>query len=124
MRAMLVALFLLPAVLSPTVLAEDKFVGAIWNVKVRSEQTGKFVEIEPIRCTKDGKVYRAGRVVGSHRNMGLNEVEMVIDKAQDPKLNGKWKANRVKKNGHIWQGIYTRKNDGKEFEVVLTLKND
>ncbi|MFN9717323.1 MAG: hypothetical protein ACK58L_01430 [Planctomycetota bacterium] len=67
MRATIVSVLLLPAILPSGVRAEDRYVGTIWNVKVRSEQTGKYVDIEPIRCTTDGKVYREGRVIGRHK---------------------------------------------------------
>lgn len=124
MRASVVFAFLFTLLWSSNAMAEDKYVGAIWSVKIKNEKTGEYDDHGLIRCTTDGKVYRDGKVVGSHKIVSLNNVEMEITAAKDPTNNGTWKANRVKKDGGVWGGVYTRKSDGKEFVVVLTLKKD
>jgi hypothetical protein len=125
MRAVSMAIaFLFTVLWSANGWAEDKYVGAIWSVKIKNEQTGEYDDLGLIRCTKDGKVYRDGKVIGSHKMTSLNNVEMEITAAKNPTNNGTWKANRVKKDGGVWGGVYTRKSDGKEFVVIMTLKAD
>jgi hypothetical protein len=116
--------FLFTVLWSSNAWAENKYVGAIWKVKVKNEKTGKYVDYGLIRCTADGKVYRDGKVVGSHKNTALDKVKMVITGAKDPTNNGTWKATCIKKDASLWGGVYTRKSDGKEFAVYLILQED
>jgi hypothetical protein len=120
----MIVAFLFTVLWSSHAWAEDKYVGVIWSVKVKNETTGQYVDYGLIRCTTDGKVYRDAKVVGSHKNINLNNVEVIITAAKDPTHNGTWKATRVKKDGGVWGGVYTRKSDGKEFAVYLILKED
>lgn len=124
MRGSMIFAFLFTALWSSQAWAEDDYVGAFWSVKVRSEKADNWVDFGVIRCTTDGKVYAHGKVIGSHKNKNLNNVEMKITAAEIPTRNGTWKATRVKKDGGVWGGVYKRKSDGKEFQMVLTLKKD
>lgn len=125
MRASMIVAFLFTVLWSSHAWAEDKYVGAIWNVKYKSAQSGKYVDCGFFRCTTDGKVYRDGKVVGSHKTINLDNVEMEITGAKDPtRYNGTWKGIRVKKDGGVWEGVFIRKSDGKEFALVLILKAD
>lgn len=122
MRALLILACLFAGLWSSNARAEDEYVGAIWSVKVKNEETGKYVDYGLIRCTKDGKVYRDAKVIGSHKNVNLNKIQLEITEAEQQ--NGTWKATRVKKDGGVWGGVYTRKSDGKEFSMFLILKKD
>ena len=124
MRGSMIFAFLFTALWSLNARAEDQYVGAIWSVMLKAQESGKYYELCVIRCTTDGKVYSNGKVIGSHKNINLNKVEMKITGAKDPDKNGTWKANRVKKDGGVWDGIYTRKSDGKEFPMAMILKRD
>jgi hypothetical protein len=121
---MIVAL-LLTGLWSSSAAAQDEYVGAIWSVKVKNKETGQWDDFGFFRCTTDGKVYREGKVIGSHKNINLNNVQMEIKANKDgTRLGGTWKATRLKKDGRVWHGVYTRKSDGKEFVVAMILKAD
>ena len=124
-RILLAGVILFTVLGSSHAWAEDKYVGAIWNVKYKSAQTGELVDCGLFRCTTDGKVYHDGKVIGSHKTIDLDNVELEITGAKDPtRFNGTWKGTRVKKDGGVWGGVFTRKSDGKEFPMVLILKAD
>ncbi|MFO0804008.1 MAG: hypothetical protein U0791_12920 [Gemmataceae bacterium] len=102
--------------------AEDKIIGAIWQVNYKNDQ-GKYVSFGLIRCTVDGKVFIDGKEVGTHKNTGFEMVELEITNSPIPGVNGKSKATKVKKDGTVWEGVHKRA-DGKEVPIRMFLKKD
>src|SRR5262245_14215911 len=99
--------------------AEDKFVGAIWGMKVKNPQ-GEWIDVAKFRATRDGKVYFEGKQIGTHKSVNANEVTMEWTE-KGPRLNGKYKLLRVRKDGEWWAGTLTRASDGVEVPVRLGL---
>lgn len=102
--------------------AEDKIIGAVWQVTIKNDK-GKYVTFGLIRCTTDGKVFHDGKEVGTHKNTGLETVEITITNAANPLHNGVSKATKVAKDGTIWEGVHKR-TDGKEIPARMQLKKD
>lgn len=124
MRLWMAVAFIFFALFSSYGFAQDKIVGAVWTIKIKNEKTDKFEEFGTLRCTTDGKVFREGKVIGSHKKTSKDSVEMLITESNDPKFNGKLKASLIKKDGTVWGGVFTRDSDGKEFVMSMTLKRD
>jgi hypothetical protein len=104
------------------VRAEDKYIGAIWELRVKVPGKDAYESKGFFRATKDGKVYLDGKVVGSHKTTSLQDVEMKID-GLDAARNGTTKVKRVKRDGSIWDGIHKTER-GVEVPVRLFLKLD
>lgn len=121
-RASAVAALLL-CLASKSALAADTVIGAIWDVHWRNPDTDKYQNFGLIRCTTDGKVYRDGKVVGTHKNTGLEKVEINITDSGNPRFNGTSKATRVKKAGTIWEGVH-KNPKGEELPIRMYLKKD
>jgi hypothetical protein len=108
---------------SPLVRAADVLVGAVWQVNYKNPNTGMYQSFGLIRCTTDGKVFLDGKEVGTHKNSGLDAVEIEIANATNPGINGISKATKVAKNGTIWEGTHKHK-DGRETPIRMFLKKD
>jgi hypothetical protein len=102
--------------------AQDKIIGAIWEIRVKLPGNDKYESKGFFRCTTDGKVYRDGELVGTHKNTGFEDVEITLT-AAGPKVNGVTKAKKVTKNGNGWEGVHTT-NDNVKVPVRLLLKKD
>ena len=117
----LLAALALPA-LTPTARAEDKVVGAIWEMYTRDKDGKNVKTIGKFRATTDGKVFHDGKVVGSHKANG-DDIELVV--TDHPKgLNGTFKGTKVSKAASEWGGRYTIKSNGKEIPIWLKLVKD
>lgn len=122
-RAIVLLLLLFGLVQTGTVSrAQDQVVGAIWEVWVKNPKTGKYDRFGLMRCTTDGKVFKDGKIIGSHKNTD-QDVEITIDNAPNAFNNGTSKATRVTKNGTAWEGVHTRK-DGTEVPIRFRLIKD
>jgi hypothetical protein len=108
--------------MAATATVEDKFVGAIWQMRVKNEK-GEWIDVAKFRATKDGKVYFEGKQIGTHKSVNANEVTMEWTE-KGPRLNGKYKLLRVRKDGAWWAGTLTRANDGVEVPIRLGLIGD
>ncbi len=106
-----------------TLQAQDKVIGAVWEVWVKDAKTGKYQSVGLYRCNVDGKVYRDGKVVGSHKNTSMENVEITISNAPNAKSNGVTKTSKVTKTGTLWEGVHTTK-DGTEIPIRMKLIAD
>ncbi len=106
-----------------TLQAQDKVIGAIWEVWFKDPKTGKYQNAGFYRCTIDGKVYRDGKVIGSHKNTNLDNVEITITDLPKAQNNGVLKATKVTKAGTAWEGVHTIKS-GAEIPIRMRLKAD
>lgn len=84
--------------------ADDKVIGAVCELRVKLPGKEDYASKGLFRCTLDGKVHRDGRVVGRHKAVGADDVEITIDGMQ-PGYNGTSRATRVEKGGRVWEGV-------------------
>lgn len=119
---MLVAVGLAVALLGGELRAEDKLIGAVWELHVKLPGKDKYESKGLLRCTTDGKVYRDGKVIGSHKNTGLDDIEIKID-GLDENWNSVTTAKKVGKDGKSWEGV-SKREKGDEVPVRLFLKKD
>jgi len=103
--------------------SQDKVIGAIWDLHAKNPSTGKYESRGAFRCTVDGKVYKDGKIVGSHKTVSLETVEITITDAPNPRGNGTTKATRVTKTGSVWEGVHENLK-GETVPVRLYLKKD
>ncbi len=103
--------------------AQDRVIGAIWDLHAKNPATGKYESRGAFRCTEDGKVYKDGKIVGTHKTVTLEAVEITISAAPNPRGNGTTKATRVTKTGSVWEGVHENLK-GETVPVRLYLKKD
>jgi hypothetical protein len=102
---------------------QDKVIGAIWELHAKNPSTGRYESRGAFRCTEDGKVYKDGKIVGTHKSVSLEAVEITITAAPNPRGNGTTKATRVTKTGSVWEGVHENLK-GETIPVRLFLKKD
>ncbi|MEO2089688.1 MAG: hypothetical protein ABGY75_09355 [Gemmataceae bacterium] len=117
--ALLTALAL-PTV-TPVVRADDKVIGAVWEIFVKGKDR-KYTSYCKLRATTDGKVYEDGKVVGTHTSSG-DEFVMLITKSATEGHNGTMKGTKVDKAGKVYEGTHTSK-EGKETPIRMKLVAD
>ena len=102
--------------------ADDKFVGAIWSMRLKNPK-GEWAEVIKFRATTDGKIFHEGKQIGTHESKGTDDLAMTWDK-KGPLLNGSYKLIRVKKDNGWWAGTLTRAADSKDVPVRLGIVGD
>jgi hypothetical protein len=113
---------LLVGLLATHSAADDQFVGAIWQMKLKN-LNGMWVDAVKFRATKDGKVLFDAKPIGTHTSKSASEITMTWNK-KGPLLDGRYELMRVKKDGAWWAGTLTRASDGKEIPIRLSLIKD
>jgi hypothetical protein len=101
----------------------DKLIGAVWEVWAKNPKTEKYESRGLFRCTTDGKVFKDGKVIGTHKNTSLETIEITITDAPGPAANGVTKATKVAKNATLWEGVHENLK-GEKIPIRFALKKD
>jgi hypothetical protein len=123
-RALMAALLLM---VSPWVArADDKIVGAVWEIKIPGKSNDKDSTVR-YRATNDGKVFDIGsEVIGSWKGDNDN-VEMEITGFKDKKalFNGKYVLTNISRKAKVprWSGKWTPEG-GNPRNIVVKLLRD
>lgn len=114
-----------PGVPAVEVRAQDKIVGAMWEITFRFRET-KTTEVRRFRATPDGKVYASGspREIGTWTGSD-DDVTMTLTGLMGPnaKSNGTYRLVKFRKNPPTWRGTFTAPR-GREIPVGVKLLRD
>ncbi len=124
-RLVLILVALCIMVSAPVTHAEDKIVGAAWEIKILRK--GKSPALVYFRATPDGKVFnRTAEVIGSWKGDNEN-AEMDINgiKGARSGLNGTYVLTNISKGPTPrWQGKWTPQGTTRALPVSVRLLKD
>lgn len=124
-RALVAGLLLFVSVSAAN--ADDKIVGAAWEIKIPGKTKAKDITVK-YRATTDGKVYDAGsELIGSWKgDQDQTTMEITGFKDRRAQFNGKYELTNISKKEKTprWTGKWTAAGSDKSRDVVVKLLKD